>query len=91
MTQLHIYVSGNVQGVFFRAHTKQKANELRLHGWVRNIPGGRVEIMAQGKKKQLRELVFWCEHEGSPASAVGKVDFAWSEKIDPKLADFLIR
>ena len=59
----HLIIYGKVQGVFFRASTKDKAIELGLKGFVRNQPDGTVEVIAEGSEKQLQELVAWC-HEG---------------------------
>lgn len=56
----HIFVSGIVQGVFFRANTKEKANELKINGWVRNLPDGRVEILAEGDEEKIQKLIEWC-------------------------------
>lgn len=74
----HIWVSGKVQGVFFRAHTEDKANSLGLSGWVRNLPDGRVEILAQGQKDKVDELIKWC-HKGPPYARVSNVKVEWEE------------
>ena len=65
----HITVYGRVQGVWFRAGTKEKAEALGLTGWVKNRPDGTVEIHAQGEKSQLENFISWC-HQGTPASQV---------------------
>lgn len=70
--QRHLWVEGQVQGVSFRACAEQKATELQLHGFVRNLPDGRVEIVAEGPEDQLEQLEDWC-WEGSPASNVSSV------------------
>ena len=57
---IHIIVSGKVQGVFFRASCVKKANESDITGWVRNITGGDVEIMATGTPDNLAEFTGWC-------------------------------
>ncbi|MBW1933376.1 MAG: acylphosphatase, partial [Deltaproteobacteria bacterium] len=46
----HIFVSGRVQGVFFRDHTQRWASSLHLRGWVRNLRDGRVEVLVEGNK-----------------------------------------
>lgn len=55
----HYKVSGLVQGVFYRAATRDKANELGLSGWVRNMPDGSVELVARGSEALLDELQSW--------------------------------
>lgn len=72
----HIFVHGLVQGVYFRAHTQMKAQELGITGWVRNRRDGSVEILAQGSEAQLKDFIDWC-HIGSPASQVERVDYTW--------------
>lgn len=57
----HFLIYGNVQGVGFRAATEQQAKKLQLSGWVRNLPDGRVEILAQGEEKALQALQNWAE------------------------------
>lgn len=57
MECVHLIVSGKVQGVFFRHNTKKKADELGLKGYVRNLPDGSVEVVAEGSKEKLDELV----------------------------------
>ncbi|MEJ7632075.1 MAG: acylphosphatase [Rubrobacteraceae bacterium] len=69
----HVHVSGRVQGVFFRDATSQKARELSLSGWVRNLPDGRVEALFEGPSEAVRHAVQWCE-TGPPGSEVKNVD-----------------
>lgn len=66
-------VSGRVQGVFFRAGTQQAAQRLGLTGWVRNLPDGRVELIACGDDAALRQLEAWL-HEGPPHARVENVE-----------------
>ncbi len=69
-----IRVTGKVQGVFFRKYTQQKARELGLNGFVRNVEDGSVYIEAEGEPAKLVELLEWCK-EGSPQAEVEAVDF----------------
>ena len=69
----HVYVSGRVQGVFFRDAACQKAQELGLNGWVRNLPDGRVEALFEGPSEGVRQAVEWCK-SGTPEAGVEKVD-----------------
>jgi acylphosphatase len=69
----HVYVSGDVQGVFFRDSTRQKAHQLGLSGWVKNLPDGRVEALFEGPSQEVREMVRWCE-QGPPHAAVENVE-----------------
>ncbi|MBF8270687.1 MAG: acylphosphatase [Gammaproteobacteria bacterium] len=58
-TSIHFLVSGRVQGVCFRMHTRQQALQHDLAGWVRNLPDGRVEGMASGATADLEFLQAW--------------------------------
>ncbi len=69
----HVYVSGQVQGVFFRDSTREKAEQLGLAGWVRNLPDGRVEALFEGPSERVREMVRWCR-EGPAGAEVEDVD-----------------
>lgn len=67
--QRHLLVEGRVQGVSFRAWTERKGSELGLQGYVRNLPDGRVEVVAEGPEDALDTLEQWC-WQGSPAANV---------------------
>jgi acylphosphatase len=71
--QAHVYVSGQVQGVFFRDTAREKAEQLGLNGWVKNLPDGRVEALFEGPSERVREMVRWCE-EGPSRAEVEDVD-----------------
>lgn len=68
MPAIRCYVSGRVQGVFFRASTRDKAQALGLHGRVSNLPDGRVEVVASGPEAELAALRRWLLQ--GPAQAV---------------------
>jgi len=70
--KVHVFISGKVQGVFFRAYTKKKADELGLKGWVKNLPGGQVEAVFYGPQALIEEMIKWC-WQGSPGSQVNLV------------------
>lgn len=59
MIKKHFIVSGRVQGVWYRASTQQQAVQLGLQGWVRNLPDGRVELVAAGEQELLDQLQEW--------------------------------
>ncbi|MBM0108725.1 acylphosphatase [Steroidobacter sp. S1-65] len=67
------FISGRVQGVFFRASTRQKATELGCAGYARNLPDGRVEVLAVGEPQAVQSLVDWL-WQGPPAADVKQVD-----------------
>jgi acylphosphatase len=71
-SSVHVIISGKVQGVWFRASTKQKAEELGLTGWVRNTLDGNVEAVFEGEEKLVKEMIDWC-HRGPPLSEVENV------------------
>jgi len=80
-TNVHVLISGCVQGVWFRASTKQKAEQLGLKGWVRNADNGCVEAVFQGNDKQVSEMINWC-NQGPPLAKVEKVDVTKKQSID---------
>ena len=70
---VHVIISGRVQGVWFRASTKQKAEKLGLFGWVRNTSNGNVEAVFEGDEDIVKEMIEWCYH-GPPLAKVVNVD-----------------
>ena len=72
---IHILVHGRVQGVWFRAGTKERADELGILGWVKNRPEGTVEIHAEGEKSQLENFISWCR-KGTPAANVTSLELS---------------
>lgn len=74
----HVYVSGRVQGVFFRATTRDEAHKREVTGWVKNLPDGRVEAVFEGKEDDVQEMVDFC-HEGSGPAQVSDVEVEWKE------------
>ena len=74
----HLYISGTVQGVFFRAHTRSIAQGLNLTGWVKNLPDGRVEVTAEGTRDRIMEFIRWC-HKGPAMASVDSVEVYWEE------------
>lgn len=75
--RVHLVVSGRVQGVFFRGATVDEARRLGVAGWVRNLPDGRVEVLAEGERGALEALVAFCRR-GPPAARVDDVEATWS-------------
>lgn len=71
--QISIVVFGRVQGVFFRASTKRKAQQLGLSGTVRNQTDGSVHIIAYGDKEKVDELINWCS-KGPPMARIDSLD-----------------
>ncbi len=74
--RLHAFVSGRVQGVFFRARTCEVATRLGLAGWVRNLPDGRVELLAEGPGEALEQLLAFCR-VGPAGARVDDVNVAF--------------
>ena len=83
-----VLVSGRVQGVSFRDSTREKAQELGLSGWVRNLSDGSVEAVFEGEGDRVEEMLSWCK-EGPPSASVQSVS---SEDEEPEnLQGFEIR
>ncbi|MFQ6083542.1 MAG: acylphosphatase [Candidatus Aminicenantia bacterium] len=87
--RVHIYVSGRVQGVFFRDHTRTWAKSLDLTGWVMNLSDGRVEVIAEGEKENIEKLIKKLK-EGPPSARVDEVDVK-REEYRGEFGDFQIR
>jgi acylphosphatase len=72
----HLYISGIVQGVFFRSNTREVAVSLHVTGWVRNLRDGRVEIVVEGSKDKIDQFIQWC-HRGPSDASVDTVEVEW--------------
>jgi acylphosphatase len=77
-SRAHVVVTGRVQGVFFRAETRDRAASLGLNGWVRNNPDGSVEAVFEGDRERVSSMVEWCRRGPSHAQ-VENVDVAWED------------
>ncbi len=69
-------IRGYVQGIFFRASTRDMAVGLGLTGWVRNVPDGSVEAVFEGPKDLLHQAIKWC-HRGPRGASITGVDEEW--------------
>lgn len=74
----HVWVTGRVQGVFFRQQTAERAQAAGLGGWVRNAEDGRVEAVFEGGRRDVDRLVEWC-HSGPSRALVSDVRVSWEE------------
>ena len=77
LASVQAVVYGYVQGVFFRAFVSRRATDLGLTGFVRNLPGGAVEVQAEGERNKLEELISYLKI-GSPAARVERLVTNWS-------------
>jgi len=87
--RVHVYISGMVQGVFFRAKTRNEAIRNNVTGWVRNVPNGRVEAVFEGKPEDVDRVVGWCRI-GPSQAAVTNVEML-EEAFTGAFTDFSIR
>ncbi len=88
MKGIHVWVSGQVQGVGYRQTCRSVARSLDLTGWVRNLADGRVEVFAQGESDMVDQLVSWVWSGPSMAAVIGvESEIA---PIDGTVTDFLI-
>jgi acylphosphatase len=71
--RVHVFVSGGVQGVFFRYETRERARAHGLGGWVRNLPDGRVEAVIEGPARAVQAVVDWCR-QGPTGARVSEVE-----------------
>lgn len=77
-TRARVKIAGRVQGVYFRASTCQEAQGLGVTGWVRNCSDGSVELVAEGPREKLDQLIAWC-HRGPAGARVTEVTVHWEE------------
>jgi acylphosphatase len=89
MLEIRCIAHGKVQNVAYRAYAQDAATELQLVGWVRNLPDGTVEIVAQGETDTLKDFVEYL-HEGSLMAQVESVSIDW-QTIRRPLDDFSIK
>ena len=85
----HVFFEGLVQGVFFRANAKKRADAFKLTGWVRNTQDGRVEAVFEGEEEKIRQAIEWCVSKQPHAKVDGK-EVEFSEAKD-EFEDFAIR
>ncbi len=74
----HVFIEGSVQGVFFRANTREEASLLGLTGWVRNCWDGRVEAVFEGEREKVGKVIAWCK-KGPPGAMVRDVEINWEQ------------
>ena len=85
----HVFVTGRVQGVFFRSEARHEARKLGVAGWVRNTIDGRVEAVFEGEEKSVKEIIEFCKR-GPSGAKVTNVRVAW-ENYTGEFRDFQIR
>ena len=85
----HVWVSGRVQGVWFRNNTSEKAIALGLTGWVRNLWDGRVEAVFEGEEERVKEMVEWCR-KGPSLAKVKEIIINWEEP-PTRFGGFIVR
>jgi acylphosphatase len=78
---IHCFVSGHVQGVWYRASTQDQAKSLGLTGWAKNLSDGRVEVLAFGEKEKLTQLHEWLKI-GPELAKVTEVSYEEVPHID---------
>jgi acylphosphatase len=74
----HVFVSGTVQGVRYRASTRDAARQREVAGWVRNLDDGRVEAVFEGSEESVEGMIEWC-HTGSAMASVDDVDVSYED------------
>lgn len=87
--RIHIFYSGCVQGVGFRFATEDAATHLKLTGWVKNLPDGRVEAVVEGEEEKLKTFLEMIR-TGAMKNYIRKEDISWSDAIG-EFKDFSIR
>lgn len=83
---LRIQIQGKVQGVYFRKHTRQKAIELGISGYVRNLSNGDVECIVTGEITNLTKFIDWCQQ----GPVLAKVSHCITEELSLKEFDAFV-
>lgn len=89
MKRWHVFISGRVQGVYFRARMQRVARSLGFTGWVKNLADGRVEAILEGSEVNRAAMLDWCR-EGPPGAVVSHVEVT-DEPYSGDYPDFAIR
>ena len=89
MQQAHVFISGTVQGVGYRYFVRNNARRLGLTGFARNTEDGGVEVVLQGDKEKIEEMIGLC-HKGPFLAEVKEIGFEW-EEAEEKFEEFVVR
>jgi len=81
MKRIHVFVNGKVQGVFFRAYTKEHADKLSIKGFVRNLGNENVEVIAEGDETALRHFATMLE-KGPKEAEVADIKIKYEDAKD---------
>lgn len=85
----HVFISGRVQGVFFRQNALKKAKSLGISGWIKNTKDGRVEAIIEGEEEKINTMIEWLKI-GPPLARVKNIEIIW-EKAKEEFQDFEIQ
>ncbi len=75
-----VIIDGIVQGVFFRAATRDEAIRIGVGGWVRNLSDGTVQALFEGEKNKVESIIAWC-HQGPQGARVDRVQIFWEPYV----------
>ena len=89
--RVHVFITGKVQGVFFRAETKKQAAGSGLTGWVKNLGDNRVEAVFEGRESDIRKMLDWCKKGPRFAHVKGVEIVEESQQVGNKFEAFEIR
>ena len=78
--RVHVFISGQVQGVLFRYATQREAVKLNLSGWVQNMSDGRVEAIFEGNEAKVQRMISFC-HKGPPSAKVTNVKIVYEDPL----------
>ena len=78
IARAHLVIEGRVQGVFYRAFTRNLATKIGINGWVKNLYDGRVEALFEGRREVIERAIQEC-WRGPAGSSVRNIDVRWEE------------